>query len=195
VLELYWPQVRGYRLPAGRAVVLRQSSQPRAVTVDAVRRLRTHARTHARTVRETTPASAERLLLREYGDALDTIELNLVQMPLGNLHRPLGFSEAAGRGYPRFLYREALLVKLYEEPAELAAAEETEVLDELADVYEVLRAIAEQSGVNLAQVSERADAKGVEQGRLRERLYLVRVASGGDGDKGSSTTTGVSTEC
>jgi predicted house-cleaning noncanonical NTP pyrophosphatase (MazG superfamily) len=191
VLELYRPQVRGYRLPAGRAVVLRQSSQPRAVTVDAVRRLRTHART----VRATTPASAERLLLREYGDALDTIELNLVQMPLGNLHRPLGFSEAAGRGYPRFLYREALLVKLYEEPAELAAAEETEVLDELADVYEVLRAIAEQSGVNLAQVSERAGAKGVEQGRLRERLYLVRVASGGDGDKGSSTTTGVSTEC
>jgi len=56
VLELYWPQVRDYALPAGGAVVLRQSSQPRAVTVDAVRRLRTRASS----IRATTPASAGR---------------------------------------------------------------------------------------------------------------------------------------
>lgn len=100
VLELYWPQVRDYPLPAGGAVLLRQSSQPRAVTVDAVHRLRTQARAF----RATTPAAAERLLSREFDDALDAIELNLVQMPLGKLQRPLGFSETAGRGYPRFLY-------------------------------------------------------------------------------------------
>jgi transcriptional regulator with XRE-family HTH domain len=41
---------------------------------------------------------------REFDDALDTIELNLVQMPLGKLQRPLGLSETAGRNYPRFLY-------------------------------------------------------------------------------------------
>lgn len=100
VLDLYWPQVRDYALPAGGAVVLRQSSQQRAVTVDAVRRLRTQAQP----VRATTPAAAERLLPREFSDALNTIELNLVQMPLGKLQRPLGFSETAGHDYPRFLY-------------------------------------------------------------------------------------------
>ncbi len=104
VLELYWPQVRDDALPAGSAVVLRQSSQPRAVTVDAVRRLRTQA--HA--VRATTPAAAERLLPGDFSDALDLIELNLVQMPLGKLQRPLGFSEAAGRDYPRFLYDDSV---------------------------------------------------------------------------------------
>jgi predicted house-cleaning noncanonical NTP pyrophosphatase (MazG superfamily) len=72
-------------------------------------------------------------------------------------------------------YREALLAKLGEEAAELAAADEDGVLDELADVYEVLRALAEQAGVDLDQVEERADVKGDERGRFRDRLYLVRV--------------------
>jgi predicted house-cleaning noncanonical NTP pyrophosphatase (MazG superfamily) len=72
-------------------------------------------------------------------------------------------------------YREALLAKLSEEAAELAAADDDEVLDELADLYEVLRALTEQAGVDLTQVEERADAKGAERGRFRDRLYLVRV--------------------
>jgi predicted house-cleaning noncanonical NTP pyrophosphatase (MazG superfamily) len=70
---------------------------------------------------------------------------------------------------------QALLVKLAEEAAELAAAADNEVIDELADVYEVLRALAEQAGVDLTQVADRADNKGAERGRFRDQLYLVRV--------------------
>lgn len=98
VLELYWPQVRPYPLAMGGAAVLRQSSQQRALTVEAVRQLRSH------TVGATTPAAAERAHPDEFAATLDTVELNLVRMPLGKLQRPLGFSEAAGRDYPRFLY-------------------------------------------------------------------------------------------
>jgi predicted house-cleaning noncanonical NTP pyrophosphatase (MazG superfamily) len=72
-------------------------------------------------------------------------------------------------------YREALLAKLTEEAAELAAAADDEVLEELADLYEVLRALAEQAGLDMAQVEERADVKGAERGRFRDQLYLVRV--------------------
>jgi hypothetical protein len=100
VLELYWPQVRDYAGPDGSALVLRQSSQPRAVTVEAVARLREQASV----VGARTPASAAARLPDAYRDALDTIELNLVQMPLGKLQRPSGFSETSNADYPRFLY-------------------------------------------------------------------------------------------
>ena len=77
-------------------------------------------------------------------------------------------------------YREALLAKLAEEAAELAAADDAEVLDELADLYEVLRALAEQAGCDLGQVAGRADAKGAARGRFQDRLYLVRVQGRND---------------
>jgi hypothetical protein len=96
VLELYWPQVRPY---AG-GTVLSQSSQPKAVTVDAVRALRTAA--HA--AGATTPAGAERVLPDAFAQTLATLELNLVQMPLGKLQRPQGYSASGARDYPRFLY-------------------------------------------------------------------------------------------
>ncbi len=88
VVELYWPQVRPYE-----ASVLRQSSQPRAVTVEAVAALR--GRTGAPTLdlaERADPAATEH--------CLQAVELNLVQMPLGKLQRPSG----TGTDYPRFLY-------------------------------------------------------------------------------------------
>jgi hypothetical protein len=93
VLELYWPQVRAHTLPTGEAIVLRQSSQRRALTVEAVE----HLRHRARAAGATTPATAERLLPREFARAVDTVELNFVRMPLGKLQRLLGYSETAGR--------------------------------------------------------------------------------------------------
>ena len=96
VLQLYWPQVRPYTAGA----VLSQSSQPRAVTVDAVRELRALASSAG----ATTPAAAERALPVPYAAALDTVELNLVRMPLGKLQRPQGYSAAGAHDYPRFLY-------------------------------------------------------------------------------------------
>ncbi len=96
VLELYWRQVRPYT----GGTVLSQSSQPKAVTVDAVRALRVEAEA----VGATTPAAAARALPDAYERTVSTIELNLVQMPLGKLQRPQGYSATGARDYPRFLY-------------------------------------------------------------------------------------------
>lgn len=102
VLELYWPQVRPYARRDG-APLLRQSSQARAVTVDAVRQLRERAA--ATGVR--SPAAAERSLPAAYAETIRLIELNLVQMPLGKLQRPSGYSAKGAADYPRFLYDDA----------------------------------------------------------------------------------------
>lgn len=95
VLELYWPQVAPYPRRDG-APLLRQSSQARAITVDAVRELRARAEA----VRARSPAAAERALPAAYEETLSVIALNLVQMPLGKLQRPSGHAA----DYPRFLY-------------------------------------------------------------------------------------------
>lgn len=96
VLELYWRQVRDR---PGATDVYRQSSQPRAVTVDAVRALWVAARAAG-----LTSFSLVRTVLGEhYQQTLDTVELNLVQMPLGRLQRPAG----SAPDYPRFLYDDA----------------------------------------------------------------------------------------
>ena len=72
-------------------------------------------------------------------------------------------------------YRQALHAKLDEEATELATADEDELLDELADVYEVLRSMAEDAGLSVEQVVERAERKALQRGRFEERLFLVRV--------------------
>lgn len=99
VLEIYWRQVRSYPRGAGGDVVLRQSTQPRAVTVHAVRELHVMAAEK----RATTPAAAKVALPDEYERALDEVELNLVQMPLGKLQRPHTYVEG-NPDYLRFLY-------------------------------------------------------------------------------------------
>lgn len=99
VLELYWPQVRPYARRDG-APLLRQSSQPRAVTVDAVRALREQGQKR----RLHSPAAVERALPDAYAQTVRLIALNLVQMPLGKLQRPSGWTAQGGADYPRFLY-------------------------------------------------------------------------------------------
>ncbi len=102
VVELYWRQVRLYPHRNGPAGVLKQSSQPRAVTVDAVRELYEAATTAgARTV-----AAAEVAVPDVYDRTVFQVELNLVQMPLGKLQRPAGFTDRANQHYPRFLYED-----------------------------------------------------------------------------------------
>jgi hypothetical protein len=102
VLELYWPQVRPYARRDG-VPLLKQSSQPKAVTVDAVRALREKAVA----VGARSPAAAERALPTPYADTVSLIELNLVQMPLGKLQRPSGYATKGAADYPRFLYDDA----------------------------------------------------------------------------------------
>jgi len=69
-------------------------------------------------------------------------------------------------------FRPALLAKLAEESAELAAAAGPDVLGELADVLEVLRALTEDSGLAWAEVEDQARGKARERGAFRERWFL-----------------------
>lgn len=70
-------------------------------------------------------------------------------------------------------YREALLAKLFEESAELREASEEQVPEEIADVFEVLRALVRVHGRTWKDIERLADAKRAERGGFQERLYLV----------------------
>jgi predicted house-cleaning noncanonical NTP pyrophosphatase (MazG superfamily) len=70
-------------------------------------------------------------------------------------------------------YREALMAKLFEEASELRAAAPEEVAGEIADVYEVLRAIARINGLEWDRIEKAAEAKRDERGGFGDRLYLA----------------------
>jgi predicted house-cleaning noncanonical NTP pyrophosphatase (MazG superfamily) len=71
--------------------------------------------------------------------------------------------------------REALLTKLEEEAAELRAALPNEVTEELADILEVVRALAKEFDAKWADVVTTADRKLLDRGGFEERRLLVRV--------------------
>jgi len=76
---------------------------------------------------------------------------------------------------PRERRRRALLDKLIEEAAEAAVAGPDELAEELADVLEVVRALAGELGVDLPAVLQLADRKRSERGGFDEGLFLVGV--------------------
>ncbi|TKK87241.1 phosphoribosyl-ATP pyrophosphohydrolase [Herbidospora galbida] len=69
-------------------------------------------------------------------------------------------------------YREALQDKLAEEAGELAEATGAEVAEELADLLEVLRAIADVHGHSWHDVERVAAEKRARRGAFTERFYL-----------------------
>ncbi|MEV0756128.1 nucleoside triphosphate pyrophosphohydrolase [Streptosporangium sp. NPDC050280] len=69
-------------------------------------------------------------------------------------------------------YRAALLEKLFEEAAELREAPAAGVAEEIADVLEVLRAIAALHGHEWADIEKIADVKRAERGAFIGRIYL-----------------------
>ncbi len=75
----------------------------------------------------------------------------------------------------------ALKAKLVEEAAEvLDAATPAELVGELADVMEVIRALAEASGVSLDDVEAHRQAKRAERGGFDERVFNAAVEAGDD---------------
>lgn len=73
-------------------------------------------------------------------------------------------------------YLAALHDKLREEVDELIAVTTTEsLIEEAADVLEVLQAIAAEHGVTLADVVDAGDRKRAEAGGFGKRLYLDGV--------------------
>lgn len=72
-------------------------------------------------------------------------------------------------------YRTALRAKILEEASELVAAECTDVLDELADLLEVMRAVACTEGFEWNQVEAAAIKKREKRGGFERRIWLERV--------------------
>ena len=70
----------------------------------------------------------------------------------------------------------ALKDKLVEEAQEVGAAtSQADLIDELADVMEVIAALADASGVPLQAVEERRQAKRAERGGFAERVFNAAV--------------------
>jgi predicted house-cleaning noncanonical NTP pyrophosphatase (MazG superfamily) len=69
-------------------------------------------------------------------------------------------------------YRAALFVKLFEEATELAEATDATRVEELADVREVLAAIATLHAIPWREVEETAERKRAERGGFDCRCYL-----------------------
>ncbi|GAA3572013.1 nucleoside triphosphate pyrophosphohydrolase [Nonomuraea rosea] len=70
-------------------------------------------------------------------------------------------------------YRAALVAKLFEEATEVSEASPMEVAEEIADVYEVLRALAAANRYEWAAIEKTAKAKREERGGFQDRLYLA----------------------
>lgn len=72
-------------------------------------------------------------------------------------------------------YHQALLTKLLEESKELAEATNEEKLKELADIREVLSALAHFYGLTEAQVEDMQTQRRTERGGFTKRLRLLWV--------------------
>ena len=75
--------------------------------------------------------------------------------------------------------RPALLAKLLEEASEAAAASDDELPEELADVLEVVRALAAELGLSFGQVVQLADDKRERRGGFVRGLFLVSAEPDG----------------
>ncbi|MGH7021978.1 MAG: hypothetical protein ACREEB_00145 [Caulobacteraceae bacterium] len=72
----------------------------------------------------------------------------------------------------------ALLGKLFEESHELLTAETTETrTEELADIFEIVRALADVAGVGLDAVTKKADAKRSKRGGFGRGVFLQSTSA------------------
>ncbi len=71
-------------------------------------------------------------------------------------------------------YLDSLFHKLLEEADELRAAPVESRIEEAADVYEVLLAIADTIGSSIGEIQETADRKRAERGGFEARIWLER---------------------
>lgn len=73
-------------------------------------------------------------------------------------------------------YRKELYKKLLEEANEVINTQnKADTLEELADVFEVLKAIAELEGKNINDVIEIANQKRLKRGGFSKRIFLEKT--------------------
>ncbi len=63
--------------------------------------------------------------------------------------------------------------KLAEEAGELEKARREDLPEELADLLEILKSLAEHYGINWQVVEETQAAKAEKRGRFKKRLFLI----------------------
>lgn len=75
-------------------------------------------------------------------------------------------------------YKQELYKKLLEEAEEVISSETPdELIEELADVLEILKAISELNGKTLDDIIEIADQKRIKRGGFEKRLFLQKTYS------------------
>lgn len=75
-------------------------------------------------------------------------------------------------------YKEELLKKLFEECMEVKKAQTIdEITEELADVYEVLLAIAKLNGKTIADIETVSTLKREKRGSFDKRIFLEKTSS------------------
>ena len=72
-------------------------------------------------------------------------------------------------------YKKALEEKLYEEYEEVLSAGGTERCEELADMVEVIRALAKLENKSLEDIISLAEDKRAKRGGFDDRIYLEKV--------------------
>lgn len=72
-------------------------------------------------------------------------------------------------------FEEALNNKLFEEAKEVVEATGRERIEELADIYELIRTIAELHDSSMENVARLANKKKKERGAFEEKIFLERV--------------------
>jgi len=72
-------------------------------------------------------------------------------------------------------YKSELEKKLYEEYQEVLEASADERAEELADMIEIIRALAKLEGKTLQDIVEIADNKNIKRGAFKEKIFLEKV--------------------
>ena len=72
-------------------------------------------------------------------------------------------------------YKKSLEEKLYEEYKEVVESDGKERLEELADLMEVIKSLAESEGFTLEDVMKIADKKREKRGGFKQKILLEKV--------------------
>jgi len=102
---------------------------------------------------------------------IDAIPGKLVRDLIPEIIRATG-GDPQTRILNRVQYRHALIEKLIEEACEVSEADSADLVEEMADVLEVLRSLAAESGIDWDDVEKVRQEKLHARGGFRFRIWL-----------------------